>query len=239
LNARSRRRWTALAVTVLGTILAIGPAIRVGEVWVRPLPWEWFAWVIPGFATQRHQLLSTTIVGVGLTCLAGLGVAWLADRGRERRVWGAVTALLIAAALWSIRAPVGRVAPLPVASGDDIPEVYRWLAAHGDGEPVLELPTTFGANAVYAYYSTYHWLPIFNGTFAVDPPRYVERSERAVAVLDPVTAPAFLHDVPVRWVVVHGALLAAGQRDALADAPPHLQTVARFGDDVLYRVRNP
>jgi hypothetical protein len=95
------------------------------------------------------------------------------------------------------------------------------------------------ANAVYAYFSTYHWLPTFNGTFSAPPPGYLARVDRAADALDPARGPAFLREVPVTWILVHGALLPPADAARIAAPPPHLEEVARFGDDVVYRVRRP
>ncbi len=239
LHRTSRRRWTALGVTAVGAVLALGPEFSIGSVWVRPLPWAWLAAVVPGFGAQRHPVVTTTMVGVGVVCLAGLGVAALLERGRRHRAWAALAVLLVAWAAWTTRAPIGRAAVLPVATGDRVPPVYRWLANHGAGQPLLELPAQLVPNAVYAYFSTYHWLPTFNGTFSAPPPGYLALLDRAADALDPARGPAFLRDVPVTWVVVHKGLLLPAHAARLATPPPHLEQVARFGDDVVYRVRRP
>src|SRR5262249_27645557 len=40
LNRRARRRWTALAIVVCGTVLALGPTLHIGTVMIS-LPWDW------------------------------------------------------------------------------------------------------------------------------------------------------------------------------------------------------
>ncbi len=106
---------------------------------------------------------------------------------------------------------------------------------------MVELPNPLPVNAVYAYFSTYHWLPIFNGGYSYPPPGYTERMARAATLLDSPQSggAAFLREVPVTWVVVHGDLLAPAQQAVLASPPPFLEEIARFDRDVVYRVRLP
>jgi hypothetical protein len=235
LHARSRRRWTVLGLVFFGVVLALGPELRFEAISV-PLPWSWFARRVPGFATQRHLYVPRLLVGVGLICLVGLGWAWLVTRlGRAARWVGPLVALgLVAGTLYQFAPERPRI--LRVATGADVPDVYRWLAAHGGGEPLLELPARIGVNTAYAYYSTYHWLPLFNGGYAIAPRGYGERARRAFDVLSP-KGEAFLDEVPVGWVLVHGGFLYPMHDGAMNHPPPHLEEAARFGMDVLFRVR--
>jgi hypothetical protein len=236
-HARVRRRWTALAIVVAGTVLALGPALHVGSVTI-PLPWEWLARTVPGFTVQRQTYLTSTLVGFGVVCLAGLGAAWVIERSRAHRAWCLVFVVAAVASARTYEWRLPRANVVEVASGARVPPVYGWLAAHGDARPMVELPNLLPVNAVYAYFSTYHWLPIFNGGYSYPPPGYDARAARAAKLLtSPDDAAAFLREVPVAWVVVHGDLLALAEQGVLASPPPFLEEVARFGRDVVYRTR--
>ena len=233
------RRWTAIAIVLVGAVLALGPSVRVGPVTVPHLPWEWLSALVPGFTAQRHPFVSITMVHLGLACLAGLGTAWLVRHARERRAWALVAAGIAVWAVATYGARLRDTRPVEVATGARVPAVYRWLAAHGEGRPLLELPNPVFLNAVYVYYSSYHWLPIFNGTAASPPPGYAERNEQARAVLESgAGAEEFLRAVPVEWVLVHGGLLDPDARARLDLPPPHLEEAARFDGDVVFRVRH-
>jgi hypothetical protein len=239
LERRSPRRWTVLGIVLVGALLALGPSVRMGSLTVSHLPWEWLAMLVPGFTAQRHPFVSITMVHVGLVCLAGFGTAWLARRARDRRAWTLAALGLGAWAVATYGARLRSTRPVEVATSARVPAVYRWLAAHGEGRPLLELPNPVFMNAVYVYYSTYHWLPIFNGTAAVPPPGYPELNDQAHAVLESgPEAAAFLRAVPVEWVLVHDRLLDPDARARLASPPPHLEEAARFDGDVLFRVRH-
>ena len=239
LQRHARRRTAVVGILALGLLLQAGPTLTVGSVTLDGLPWYWLARWVPGFVQQRHQYVPRIMVGVGLVCLVGLGWAWLVDGLSRRGAWtarrgGAAIALgLLALSFHQL--PVGRLRLLAIATGARVPPVYRWLARHGEGKPLLELPPL--QEAAYAYFSTYHWLPLFNGPYAIPPPGYVELHRQAWTVLDAERADSFLEKVPVEWIIVHGALLPAEMRAAIAQPPPHLELVERFGADVLFRVK--
>jgi hypothetical protein len=238
-HRRARRRWTALAIVLAGAVLALGPALHVGALTI-PLPWEWLARTVPGFTVQRQTYLTSSLVGFGVVCLAGLGTAWVVERAQSRRAWLSVLLVAGVAAVPVYEWRLARTNVFEVASGARVPPVYAWLAAHGSAQAMVELPNPLPMNAFYAYFSTYHWLPIFNGGFSYPPPGFTERAARAAKLLtSPDDAAAFLREVPVAWVVVHGDLLAPAQQTVLASPPPYLEEVARFGRDVVYRIRRP
>jgi hypothetical protein len=237
LHATCRRRWTLLAITAFGIVLALGPSLYLGPIAI-PLPWDWLARIVPGFAIQRQTTLTANLVGVGMICLSGLGAAWLAERARTRRALTLALAALatVAVSIYRWRLPPDHV--VSVASGARVPAVYSWLAVHGDGQPLLELPASLHTNAVYAYFSTRHWLPLFNGTYSYPPPGYTAALSAASSIFSSRDhAVAFTREVPVKWILVHGELLPLAERWLLASPPPHLQEVTRFGLDVLYRLR--
>ena len=239
LESRSRRRLPAVTLVVAGVLLGLGPTLRIGSLVLEPMPWAWLARLLPGFDLQRHAYVPTILVGVGLVCLVGLGWSWLEARlerrGRLARAAGLALALLVVAEpiVRSWREPRH---VLRLATGDRVPAVYRWLASHGRGEPLLEWPIgAFGP--AYQYFSTHHWLPLFNGYYALPPPGRLGLEVEARHVLDPVRGGRFLDEVGITWVIVHDALLGPAER-ANAERPlPHLELIERFGNDRLFRVR--
>lgn len=225
----THRRWTLLAIVLTGAVLALGSTAKLAGLTI-PLPWEALARVLPGFTVQRHPYLTTTLVAIGMIGLAGLGAARLAQQSSARWVW----LVIVLSAGWSYEWQLAALRTVQVATGERIPEVYRWLAAHGEGAPLLELPNPLPTNPLFAYYSTYHWLPVFNGSFTYAPPGYPALAEAAGRVMDSAAeAATFLRQVPIRWVVVHTDLLEPSLR--IRQPPAGLTEVARFGADVLYR----
>jgi hypothetical protein len=205
------------------------------------MPWYWLSRLVPGFGLQRHPYVSNMLVGVGLVCLVGLGWAWLTEllerrRVLARRVGMAIAALLVAEPV--VQSALSQRSLLRLAPPSRVPAVYRWLASHGAGGALLEFPLRPYSTA-YQYFSTYHWLPLFNGYYALPPPGRLRLETEAEHILDPDRARRFLDEVAITWVVVHEALLPPAHRASLERPLPHLELVQTFGSDRLFRVRTP
>jgi hypothetical protein len=147
-------------------------------------------------------------------------------------------ALVVAAFLVEVRPPP--LHPLEMRTGSAVPAVYRWLAAHGDGDPVLELPATrldLRRESLFAYYSTYHWLPLVNGYSPYPPQSYVDAMEAVMKLPDPSALDAVLARVRPRWVVLHREyLLGSARADFEAMLRTTLEPVGEFGGQVLFEV---
>jgi len=241
LRRRGHPRGGLLAVAVLGLLLSLGHVLAAP--WTRPipLPYAWLAAVVPGFSSMRLPQRFGALVTLATAAFAGFGLATLRralmtrGRGGAARVLPALVILLLAV---EVRPPPITPATLPV--GPAIPPAYGWLAAHGEGAALLELPTAalfLERQAFAMYYSTAHWLPLANGYSAYPPHPYVdiigtlEQMPRADA-LD-----AILAALPVRWVLVHReAILPSWWPRWEVVLEPRLQRVAEFGEAVLFEV---
>ncbi|MDX1524157.1 MAG: hypothetical protein R3264_21180, partial [Anaerolineae bacterium] len=119
------------------------------------------------------------LVVVGLTALAGWGVAYLLSSRHNlplshrtprpgMLVFG-LTALIL---LESWSAPlIGPEFP----AGEQIAPVYHWLRQATPPETVvLELPYQGASEFIYEYYSSYHWRHLANGGTGFTPPIYKE-----------------------------------------------------------------
>ncbi|MBN1659254.1 MAG: hypothetical protein JXA93_12675 [Anaerolineae bacterium] len=240
-----RARWFFVLLAFAALLLSFGPRLYLapGEPagLDAPLPYTWLYAIVPGFKALRAPVRFDVLVSLALAVLAGYGIAGLTARrqraGAARFSWLApVLAALVAveALVW----PAAIAEPVPV--GEDVPEVYRWLADQPPGV-VLELPMAFtpgGPQLEYQYFSTYHWHPTSDGYSGFVPPRHGEivyemarfPSERSVRLLQALD---------VRHVVVHtdrfpeerwqGIESALGATSALAP-------VVAFGTDRVYRV---
>src|SRR5262249_17667341 len=138
---RRHPRAALLSVALGGVVLGLGPVWFA--LWgVVPLPYRLFADIVPGFSAMRVPHRFGALASLGVVALAGLGLAAarriLRDRGRSRLA--AALPLLILVMGLAESTPRG-LRPAPMAVGDAVPPVYRWLATHGDGGPLLELPT--------------------------------------------------------------------------------------------------
>ena len=130
----------------LGFLVARGP---LGVAAGRVAPFAWLAATVPGFDMVRVPARFGTLFAFGVSGLAGFGVAAVIDRLRTRT--GALVAIVTVAGTLAVVLPAARNPPLRVRrlpSGRVVPSVYNWLAQHGDGGPLLELPIGTGVAAV-------------------------------------------------------------------------------------------
>lgn len=232
------RAWACvlgMVLTLVGLLLACGPASLLSSI-DTGAPYRALVTWVPGFATVRIASRFVVIAHLGLALLAAVGVGRLLGRLRPPVAWAAagVVALLFA---WSFRT----LPPLTVAAevaGGAVPELDRWLADHGRGRALLELPAAkrFPRAAHRMLMSTHHWLPIVEGYSGYPPPS----TQRIYLVASELPNPRALQQlvdlVDIGWIVVHLDELAESERRRWDAPPPGLTLVGRFGDALLFDV---
>jgi hypothetical protein len=239
-------RIVALVFMVIAAVgLAVGPAGLLGG-WFAP--YAWLSAIVPGFSAIRLPTRFALLCSFAVSVLAGFGVAALwRVLGPTRRL--ARTALAVAALSAALVPLTGRLPlhayAMPV--GDDIPVVYRWLAEHGDGGPLLELPVPPGLSlpgpgghdeVMAMYFSTVHWLPILNGYSGYFPKSYTELMQQAVRLPDQQALRMLVDCTGLRWILIRAATPAV--RSAW-DGLPGLRSLGTFqrtklSHDLLYEV---
>ncbi len=232
--------WAILGV---GLVLSLGPLLiwhdRSTNI---ALPYRWLHDRIPGFASMRVPARFGLVVSMAAAALSGLAWHRLATRASwpaSARGIGAAAALVAAAFL--VETWPGPMPVVPVDVGDRIPPVYRWLATSPRRGAVAEVPRGVWEDYRYDYLSTTHWRPLVNGISSFMPPSHAQIGGY-VDALPASPAVAVLSGLGVEEVVVHRASLDAGQLarwtpDAVAAAG--LEEVARFGEDIVYRLPPP
>jgi hypothetical protein len=211
----------------LGYLLALGPEGGAFYSFLR----QW----VPGFSATRAPARFTVLVAFTVAALAGIGWGALARR-LGRAAWP-VTAAVVAAVAFDVGL-LGKRVPL-TAAPDTAPPAARWLAEHGDGGPVLELPVRRfpgdprGAQVeqLYALRSLVHLHPELNGRSGYVPPSYELLMPFARRLPDARALDGLVSLAGLRWVVTHGR-----QTEAWAQLPPRLELAATLGDDRVYRV---
>jgi hypothetical protein len=123
----------------------------------------------------------------------------------------------------------------------EVPPAHRWLAAHGSGRPLLEVPVRRGgfaaaeAQARAQYFSSVHWLPLLGG-YSGYRPAFLDVYADLGALLPATKAlQTLVNIVDVGWILVHTGELSPARREEWS-RPAGLEEVARFGDDVVFRV---
>lgn len=225
-------RGAASVLAVAGVVLAHGPEAVIGGVTI-PTPYPLLQLLLPGFDTIRVPLRLLQIATVGLALLSALGFQRIADRAGEPASPALAVVAIVAALLGYGAQDVGLHAR---ATGDDVPNAYRWLAANGEGGALLELPRAQPDRAARRMYlSSFHWLPTVGGysAYPSDFTRYVYRLAARLpgeAAVERVT-----NLLDLKWILVHRDELKGDPRrwDSL---PAGLTRAAEFGEDLVLRV---
>ncbi len=235
-------------VLVVALVLSLGPFLVIlGTNTGLPLPYLLFYYLVPGFHAMRVPARFALMAALAASVLAALGFlkasTFLHDRWGLKQRWSHGLQGLLALLWIGLFILELGFKPLPVAdipTGRDVPEVYRWLATKQLDGPIVELPIgqSFWQALNYMYFSTYHWLPLVNGTSRYTPPTHVQLNSELVT-LPSLEAVELLTKLGVKGLVVHTDQLApqeaARWQDAnLADIG--LEEMARFGADVVYKL---
>ncbi|MGH8070511.1 MAG: hypothetical protein ACRERE_35790 [Candidatus Entotheonellia bacterium] len=233
--------WLVMGVAFL---LSLGPFLvmlrRQTEV---PMPYLLFFQVIPGFRVIRAPARFALLVVLVASPLAALGALKLVEvcrrLGNARPIAKAMPAL-VALALMALALLELGLQPLPLAripTREEIPEVYRWLAAEQPG-PIVEVPLGILQDFEYLYYSTSHWLPLVNGVSGYIPPTFQEL-KNMIERLPSAAAVDHLKALGVSAVVLHTDRLRPAELErwhAVQAAEKSLQEVRRLGPAMLYHV---
>ena len=206
-----KRAWTLAVLLVVALIISPGPR----GLWNDVLPlYSWLEAVVPGFSLVRVPFRFGILASFAAAAMAGLGawalLRWVPSAPRSLR-W-VVPALLVGCALspaFTVRVPPA--ATLPTRA--DLAPAYAWLATHGEGGPLLELPMQerrvesgwawdrAGARAMY--FSTYHWLPLLNGYTGYLPPSAAAVEELAARLPSADALRVLVDCAGLRWILLH------------------------------------
>jgi hypothetical protein len=238
----SRICW---AVLISSFLLSLGPyLIILGRNTYIPLPYLLLYHLLPGFQAMRVPARFGFMMMLAGSVLASLGFLRLCHamsmhrRIRKLRMlaWPAVLTLLCLGLFsWELGGKPFQLTRIP--AGHELPEVYRWLAAESPG-PLIELPAGMWENAMYEYFSTYHWLPIVNGASGYAPPTY-DQILRELHPFPTRKGITFLSAMGVKWMVVHfdqlHPLEALQWPHALLE-DWRVEKIVEFGPDIVYRI---
>jgi hypothetical protein len=234
-----------LLVLLTGWLVSLGYATQ-GPGGTTTLPLGWAAALVPGFGAFRAPVRLGLAVALAASALAGLGWAAIERRlphTRIRAVAGGMALLVTLVELWPARVPLRAVAAPPASD--------RWLREAAPG-PVLELPVglvddDFRADvwaarwqSGYQYASVLHWRPLLNGYSAHPPDSFFLVMALARRLPDDYALSDLVDLTRVRWLVVHGGLLAPPERARWEGAlPSGLAERAVLGDTRVFEVRLP
>jgi hypothetical protein len=202
-TARYRALSAAFGLLVLlGCLLTMGPFASLLGLKISGLH-DLAARVVPGWSALRVYGRFSVAAWLALSLLAALplarGVRWL---GPHRTPLAIVAVLLVASLAWSTSRIEIRTLPPPDTARNLT--AYRWLAEHGDGDPVLEWPMQFGrVDSEYMYLSALHWLPLVNGYSGRRPPSNELLASLAACLPEPMAARSLVRLNVARWLFVN------------------------------------
>ncbi|HEY8596995.1 MAG TPA: hypothetical protein VIL85_01115 [Thermomicrobiales bacterium] len=255
------RRPLAQYLFLLGVgaaTLALGPNLYITadnkSILFTRMPYGFLYFHLPGFDSMRVParmgiLFGLSVAGlaaIGLTWLLGKAAAWQPARPRlNGRVLAAALAVVLIAGIGaeSLNRPY---TPVPLATREEAPPVYRWLATQPDAV-VLELPfvipdhpdQTGMLGDLYQYYALYHGRPVVNGSANVLPKGYKALYYELRAGPTP-RALSILQGLGVNSLVVHydelSEEVAAKTRELLDGGTTQAHSEISFGNDTVYRI---
>lgn len=145
-------------------MLMLGPVLKIGgEFTGNLMPYYFIYQLIPFIAIVRDLSRFSFVMSFAISMLAGFGALVIISRFKNNNPQNLVSiilVLLVIAGSWHI--PVSM--PSSLATGDNIPKEYRWLANQTGDPVIIEIPTRWVEdNSEYTYYSVYHWKQMVNG----------------------------------------------------------------------------
>jgi hypothetical protein len=235
-------------ILIVAVLLSFGPFLVIlGKITSVPLPYLLFYYLVPGFQAMRVPGRFAQMATLAACVLAALGFLktcqFLRSRWGLRQRWPRRFEALVALFWISLFTLELGFKPLPlagIATGQNVPRVYRWLAMKQLDGPILEFPVgeSFYQALQYMYFSTYHWLPLVNGTSRFLPPTHAQLNAELTS-LPSREAVDLLSILGVKGLVVHIDQLRPKEATRWQDtnlADIGLDETARFGSDVVYRV---
>lgn len=213
-----RALWGIALLSVIAFAVALGPEIRFFGNTLGPGP----AAALRSFDTFR---MIRVFARAGVFMIAGLSLlaAFGLDRITNPR-WR--VALGIAAIAELVCVPLPVESPERAVSARDEPSaISRWLAQAPRGSPVVELPMLENDglflrprfdDSMYLLRSTQHWQPLANGFAGTEPPNLTRLRQR-LRDFPSETSLAALHEVGIRYVVLHRRGFGPNRRAAIDD----------------------
>jgi|GEM_PF-362658 len=217
-------------------------------------PYRWLYDYVPGFQGLRVPARFGIMVVLGLSVLVGYGVSnlyrWIEGWSRAPKQGPEVTGA-IKGSIWLIAVSLVAIEYISIPTrvesapyGQNIPEVYRWLASQQDDIVVVELPLYTLTKEVWvearrAYYSIYHWKRLVNGYNGFFHDLHLQIA-RGLEEFPSIRSLELLQGLGIDYVILHQAEFPEEQwksiRERMPRLSPYLTEAHRSGDDYAYRL---
>jgi hypothetical protein len=223
----NRRTGLYLCVGALAAWASLGPVWGLYRVLYA---------VVPGFSGVRSPPRIGIYVLLAAAMLAGHGAATLLRKSKPRKGLAIGAALIVFPLVESFGGPV------PYTSAPETPPVYRWLASVPGPVPIVELPLygtrELSGNALYLYWSTWHYKPMANGYATIIPPVFAELV-RVTKGFPHDNGVAALRQYGFRYIILHRDLYLRRQAAALEkkmNIQSGLRRIYRTENETVYEI---
>jgi hypothetical protein len=223
-------------------LLSLGPAIQIFNKVILPGPYKILYGWVPGFQGLRVPSRLSVMMMLALAVLSGFGAArWV---GRLKSSWGRTAVPLI---LGGLLVADFLSVPIPLAQMDApgrVPAVYSAVKHLPEGAALIELPIpprgqAKSREALYIYFSAYHWKNLVNGYSAYIPPGYTIIGE-AMQSFPSASTFNLLRDLDVDYVLVHTEWFLSGEgkrvKAELEKFPDRAKIIKATEGDCLYQL---
>ena len=226
--------WIYSGILVFAFLFALGPKG----------PYLFLHEYVPGFKALRAVARVHIIVIFSLAVFASFGIQALSKKFQGWKRWAVPSVLLVLILIEYLSIPLP-LRSVPVK--DEIPGVYKWLAAQKDKEmAVLELPLPppkmrAGRWECYRiYYSAYHWKNLVNGYSGFSPLLYKELRHRWQNLSVARNVRGF-KELGIRYIILHTSFFKSPQEisqrmSELTQLKNDLLFVRRFGEACVFEL---
>jgi hypothetical protein len=229
-------------MALLAFLLSLGPAIQIFDKVILPGPYKLlYSWV-PGFQGLRVPSRLSVMMMLALAVLSGFGAARWVERTKSS--WGKTAVPLV---LGGLLVADFLSVPIPLAQMDApgrVPAIYSAVKELPEGAALIELPIpprgqAKSREALYVYYSAYHWKKLVNGYSGYIPPAYTIIGE-AMKSFPSAQTFKLLRDLKVDYVLVHTEWFMSGEgkrvKAELENFPDQVNLVTAAEGDYLYQL---
>lgn len=199
-------------IGIVSYILTLGPILKIsGTTTGFFLPYYYIYSFVPFIAIIRDLARFSFIISLAGSVLTGFGVAVIINRVKSVSYKTPVAIGLILLTIFvSWHGPV--YMPASLATGDQVPQEYRWLANQTGDFAIIELPTRWVEdNSDYTYYSVYHWKDMVNGYSGRDVEEASKIMRDTGAFFPSNNTVSLLQKIGVKYVLIHADRIRALQ----------------------------
>lgn len=227
-------------IFVMAFLFSFGPIIHLNNTEIIYGPYILLYSLFPGFGGLRVPARFVIMVALTISIFAAFGMTRILEGFRG--YWKKIMVAGIIAGLILLESASFPLPMHSVAVGNDIPEVYKWLANEKVDFAIMELPLpqkledVAGIESKRLYYSTYHWKKLVNGYSGYFPPAYFSTIEGMKGFPSNASI-GLLKQLGIRYLIIHSAEFGEeweGIKNGLQKYEYTLRYFKQFGEAYVF-----